>query len=232
MRNSTPMSSRRVLHYGLQRSGTNFLKKTIEYHFDVALINKKLERSHIGHKHFRLYDDKSLIGRPNYINALQFADFKDFENQLPDEVKADAIIILSKDPYSWYLSYIKWGKRHNWPTPSHPDILEYNAFYKKWLQFSEESEKVVHIKYIDLLTDQETVIQSIKKQFGFEWTRGSEKVRKRIKKVPYSSKFTHKRLRYYSDELFLKDFNQQALKEINNHIDHELIEKLGYKSYF
>jgi len=226
------MSSKRILHYGLQRSGTNFLKKTIEHHFDVEFINKKLERSHIGHKHFRLYDDKSLIGRPNYMNSLQFVDFKDFEYQLPYEVKTDAIVVLSKDPYSWYLSYIKWGKKQNWSSPPHPVIFEYNAFYKKWLQFSEESKKVIHIKYIDLLTAPETVLQSIQKQFGFEQSREGEEIKKRIRKVPSSHRFTSKRLRYYTDELFLTDFDQQGLKEINNQIDHELIKKLGYKSYF
>lgn len=226
------MSKKRLLHYGLQRSGTNYLKKILEQHFDVEFINQENGRDHPTHKHFRLYDNKELIGRPNYQNILVYKDFREFEEQITIKDEIAGIIVLSKDPYSWYISYSKWARKNRWPTPPHPYLLEYNEFYRKWLQFSKENKKVLLIRYVDMLSERENLLQIIQNRFDLSKKQeetGSDKI---IKKVPRSSRFTSKRLTYYLKDEFLQEFKQRELEEANNHIDHDLIKKLGYKSYF
>ncbi len=226
------MSTKRLLHYGLQRSGTNFLKKIVQQHFDIEFINQENGRAHPTHKHFRLYDNKELIGRPNYQNDLLFRDFIDFEKQLSFEKGFDGIIVLSKDPYSWNISYSKWGKKNRWPAPPHPYLLEYNEYYRKWLQFSEESKRVILVRYVDLLSERENLLLLIQNQLGLSKRKEESGNEKTIKKVPRSSKFTKNRLKYYLKEEYLQGYNQQYLDEVNNYIDHDLIKKLGYKSYY
>lgn len=224
------MTAKRILHYGIQRSGTNFLKEIIQRDYIVEINNKEFERAHPAHKHFRLYNNKSLIGRPKYVNSLIFPHFDAFEKQLGSEWQADGYIVVSKDPYSWNISYANWGKKHKWTSQSHSYIEEYNEYYSKWLQFAAESEKVVLIRYIDLLTNTEKILHLLQKKFNLE-KKGSNKVGK-VKKVAYSPRFTRKKLRYYTNEEYIAAYDADKLRELNKSIDHELMTKLGYKSYF
>jgi hypothetical protein len=74
------MSTQNILQFGLQRSGTNYLQGLVSEHFDVAFCNSD-DRAHPLHKHFRLYNEKSYIGRPSYQNNILFNSFKEFEEK-------------------------------------------------------------------------------------------------------------------------------------------------------
>lgn len=153
---------RKILHYGLQRSGTNFLETVLLQNFNIKIINNNFERNHPTHKHFRLYDNKILIPESNYYNNFQLNNFNDFINSLSPDERPDGIIIISKDPYSWYLSYKSWAKKCNWIPPKHHYIEEYNQFYKKWIDFSKENDKVIFVNYINLLRNMDAEILDIK----------------------------------------------------------------------
>lgn len=226
------MAAKRLLYYGLQRSGTNFLAMVIEQQFDVEFLNKRYDRRHPRHKHFRIYDNKSLIGRENYHNDLLVQDLNDFESKLEIEGIADGFIIISKDPYSWLISYEKWAKRMKWPDPPHPYLLEYNEFYRKWWELSKESEKVMFMRYSDLLLNTNETLSRLSQKFDLDRRKQESGEDEQITKVPYSSKFTRKKLLYYSKEKYLKKYSKKEMKDINQVIDHDLIKKLGYKSYF
>lgn len=226
------MACKRLLYYGLQRSGTNFLAKVIEQQFEVEFLNKRYDRRHPKHKHFRIYDNKSLIGRENYHNDLHIQDLNDFESKLEIEGIAEGFIIISKDPYSWLISYKKWAKRMKWPAPPHPYLLEYNEFYRKWWELYMKSEKVMFIRYSDLLLNTDETLEGLSLKFNLNRHEQEASADEPITKVPYSSKFTRKKLLYYSKEKFLKKYSKKDLKDINQIIDHDLIKKLGYKSYF
>ena len=218
-----------ILHFGLNRSGTNYLKELVDNHFDVIFLNTEEERDHPLHKHFRLYDDKSLIGRPNFINDKQFRSFAEFEQILPAGSVVSAYIIISKDPYSWNLSYRNWGIKNNWPASPHPFILEYNAFYGKWLQFSKETDKIAFVRYIDLLSDPEATLGGLRDRFNLPEKKKISKIR-RVKKVPMSHRFSASRVNYYLQEKYLDDYKTEELEELNRHLDHDLIQQLGYQS--
>lgn len=224
------MAAKNILHYGLNRSGTNYLKEILSKHFDLNFLNND-ERSGPLHKHFRLYDNKKLIGRPNFYNDKLFRSFQQFEQEALQGVRLDLVVVISKDPYSWHLSYTKWGKKNGWPPSPHPYIKEYNEFYRKWLQFSEESSRVLMVKYIDLLSDPADFLEKTGQRFDLPLIQ-EIKTRIRIKKVPVSRRFTPKREEYYLNGKYLEEFSPPELEELNNNIDHELIKKLGYTSHY
>lgn len=232
------MSTRNILHFGLNRSGTNYLKELLDQHFDLEFLNVEGERDHPLHKHFRLYDDKSLIGRPNFHNNLQFPTFSAYEGYAlkrgqgitTDEDRDVAYVIISKDPYSWHLSYSRWGIKNNWSPSPHPYIFEYNAFYRKWLEFAGETDRIAFVRYIDLLRSPEEVMEQLQQKFGFTTTRQIE-ADVRIKKVPMSRRFSRKRLNFYLREAYLESFSKKELAELNSNIDHALAGMLGYTVY-
>jgi len=225
------MQKRKILHYGLNRSGTNYLKEFLSRDFHLSFENREDARNHPLHKHFRLYEKKELIGRPNFKNELIIPTFKEFEKIVSDDIQVDIYVVISKDPYSWNLSYSRWGTKNNWESSPHPYILEYNEFYKKWYDFSLQSEKIMLIKYIDLLRSPEKIRTKFSNQFKIK-ARKDTASRDRIKKVPMSRRFSSSRLNYYLEEKYLDAYSQQELDELNQFIDHDLIEKLGYSSHF
>lgn len=227
------MSTRRILHFGLNRSGTNYLKELLDQHFDLVFLNVEGERSHPLHKHFRLYNDKSLIGRPKFRNDLKFDGFNAFETYALGKLQGGgepgvAYVIISKDPYSWHLSYSRWGTKNNWSPSPHPYILEYNAFYGKWLEFAAETDRIAFVKYIDLLKSPEEILKQLQEKFSFSHTREIDP-EVRIKKVPMSGRFSKKRLRYYLEAAYLDAFLPEELKALNSHIDPDVARKLGYE---
>lgn len=226
------MAKRKLLYYGLQRSGTNFLSKIVEQHYDVDFLNKTGDRRHPSHKHFRIYDNKKIIIRENYKNNLQISALEDLEAKLAPEDQPEGYIIISKDPYSWLISYEKWAKSMKWPKPPHHFILEYNEFYRKWLELSFSSDRIILIRYSDLLVDGKKTLDEVASLFKLDRHDPDNHDVEQIRKVPRSSRFTEKKLEYYSEEHFMKKYSKKKLQEINKFIDHDLIKKLGYKSYF
>ena len=154
-----------LLHYGLQRSGTNFLEALLKKNFRVNIPNLRKEREHPLQKHFRLYHDKTKIPEPKYYNEYTYDHFKEFEHSLDLEKKANGIIIISKDPYSWLLSYEIWANKCSWPIPNYSYMEEYNLFLSKWREFENQTDKIIFIRYIDLLEKPEEILNQIQEKF-------------------------------------------------------------------
>jgi hypothetical protein len=220
-----------ILHYGLQRSGTNILEAQLNSNFKVNILNNNHLRNHALHKHFRLYDEKQFIPDPQFYNELTFKHFKEYEKSFGLNYKVDAIFVVSKDPYSWYISYLNWAKKCNWPDVSYHYIEEYNKFYGKWLEFAEDDKRISFIKYIDLLTqtkellkqfknNQKLPLKLIRKVFGLSY---------QIKKVNESDNFTGSNLKYYEEKKYLEKLSDLEIELINAKIDKQLMKKLGYE---
>lgn len=222
----------KLLHYGLQRSGTNFLESLLAKKYHVHILNSNIDgvrpdRSAPLHKHFRLYDEKDIVPEPKFKNEFKITSFVSFEQLL--EVIPDYYLIISKDPYSWLLSYTDWARRSNWPEVPYHYILEYNLFYAKWLEFSQQSKRIIFVRYIDLLrdTDEELTrlesIMHLKKKFLYVLRSNA------VPKVPQSGEFSIDRRSYYLGEQYLHSFTKEGLQEINDLIDPEVINRLGYQ---
>lgn len=216
-----------LLYSGLQRSGTNFLETLLKKKYRVRFLNCNKDRRSVLHKHFRLYDDKEIIPEPQYRNELKIADFENYE-QLFD-VTPDYYLVISKDPYSWFLSYNKWKKICDWPTVSHHYILEYNLFYGKWLEFSLQTEKILFCRYIDLLQDTEKVLSRLELKMNLRKKILYQFMSSRLNKVSQSDQFTNDRRKYYLSEKYMQEFRKKDLQDINAFLDPKVISLLGYE---
>lgn len=157
--------TKNVVHYGLQRSGTNYLESLLKANLEIKVVNSDAPRDHPLHKHFRLYDNKEMIPEPKFSNSLTFDSFKQYEHLLNINESLDAILVLSKDPYSWLLSYQKWAKKCNWPQQPYHYIDEYVMFYDKWNRFRKEDDRIHLIRYHDLLLCPEKEMETIQNKF-------------------------------------------------------------------
>jgi hypothetical protein len=217
----------KLLHYGLQRSGTNYLETLLKKKYQVRFLNSNKDRRSPLQKHFRLYDNKDIIPEPQYRNNIEIRYFDDFEHRL--KVVPDYYLIISKDPYSWYLSYNNWAKKCNWPDVAHHYIMEYNLFYGKWLEFSRQTNKVIFVRYVDLIGNTNEKINDLASSMGlrsksFGWLTSSS-----IGKVNQSGQFTDDRITYYLKEKYLECYTEEKLQEINSFLDPQVISLLGYK---
>jgi hypothetical protein len=222
----------KLIHYGLQRSGTNFLESLLAKKYRVQILNSNIDgvrpdRSSPLHKHFRLYNEKDIVPEPKFRNEYKISSFNAFEQLL--EVIPDYYLIISKDPYSWFLSYTDWARRSNWQEVSYHYILEYNLFYARWLEFSRQTKKIVFVRYIDLLRDPDEelkrleFIMHLKKKFLYQLRSNM------VPKVPQSEEFSIDRRSYYLREQYLQSYTNEGLQEINELINPEVLSQLGYQ---
>ena len=223
-------SMKNILHYGLQRSGTNVLEAHLNQNFNVSLLNS-LDRTNPLHKHFRLYEEKQFIPEPQFQNKLSFKSFAEFEHSFDINTKIEGIIIISKDPYSWYTSYTNWAKKCQWPEVNYHYIEEYNLFHAKWLEFSKQSNKISLIRYIDLITDAKNVLTQLKNQHQLPLKLKSKifGIQSEIKKVSESDTFTKEKLKFYTEKEYLLKISSEKIDEINSKLDKNLMKDLGYQ---
>lgn len=216
-----------LLHYGLQRSGTNFLEALLRRRYKARLVNDNANRGSPIHKHFRLYDRKDLIPEEKYRNQLYPASFNDYEALLTE--KPDYYIVVSKDPYSWYLSYRSWGRKCGWPEPGHHYIAEYNLFYRKWLDFAAETDRIVFVRYIDLLTNTEAELGRLERIMGLSKRWRAKLMFSGVPKVSQSPRFGKEEHAYYERKKYLSRYVTEELRALNEALDHEVMARLGYE---
>lgn len=146
----------KILIYGLQRSGTNYLKEILLKTKNIKFINGN-DRSKFTHKHYRFHNKLDIIPDDKYIPKSNIKSVK----EIYDKTNINKIIVIKKNIYSWYDSIIKWAKMCNWKFKKEFNeeyIEEYYLFYK----FFENSD-VILINYEDLLFEKEKVIELFKK---------------------------------------------------------------------
>lgn len=216
----------KILHYGLQRSGTNFLEKILTTNYRVKMLNNERDRSAPNHKHCRIYDEKKLIPEPRYKNSIFVSGFDEFEALF--NTSPDFYVVISKDPYSWYLSYVKWAQQCQWPSVTHNYILEYNHFYGKFLELSRESSKFVFVRYVDMLSDLEGTLGELENRMGLEKSRFVGRRIKSPDRVSQSAQFSQEERSYYVERKYLSRYDPDSLGSINEQLDLSVLEGLGY----
>lgn len=219
------LPARRILMYGLQRSGTNYFESLMHLNYpDAVFLNGEL-RSAITHKHFRLYADKTCIPEPQFANTLQLPDFSDFEKHLGDAVP-DLYVIISKDPVAWFTSYQRWSKKNNWPQVSHHYIEEYNLFYGMWMRYAAQTDKILFVQYPTLLKTPDIVLQQVATKLHYP-------VRPEIsntRKVYASKRFTDKKRQDTLNEVYRSELSEADATRLYQHLDNEVATFLGYTS--
>ncbi len=217
----------KLIHYGLQRSGTNYLAALLRKRYRVHFLNNYKDLSSPVHKHFRLYDKKEIIPVPQYKNELRLAGFAEFEGVL--NTILDYYVVISKDPYSWYLSYQEWAKKCGWPSVKHHYISEYNAFYGKWIEFSRQTNKIGFVRYIDLIENEKKELSRLEAVMGLKKRAFYRFLKKKITQLPHSEKFTSDRRDYYINYEYMNKYTKNSLSEMNRLIDDNVTSELGYE---
>ena len=219
---------------GYSEVGQIFLSPYLKKNFKVSIPNLKKEREHPLQKHFRLYDDKTKIPEPKYFNKITYNKFEEFEKSLGLSKKIQGIIIISKDPYSWLLSYEKWANKCAWPSPEYHYIEEYYLFLNKWREFQKQTDKIMFIRYIDLLEKPEKILNQIQVKFELKnkFSIFNTKLTTTQKKVAVSDVFTQKKKDYYTKRQYLGQYSNQSLKSINDILPNELMQFLQYETIY
>jgi len=218
----------KVLLYGLQRSGTNFLATTLEQNYYLQVCNKRgKSRTSPLQKHCRFYANKDLIPHPDYRNDLAIATFEECEALLPEV--PEYYLVISKDPYSWYLSYCDWAKKCNWPEVSHHYIEEYNLFYEFFLKLAARSDKFIFIKYAELLEDTRAVLHRLEATLRVKRKSLARLMLNVPGKVSQSQGFSSDRKAFYLNERYLEQYSTEELDRLNHHLDPQVVSALGYE---
>lgn len=222
--NMSEQTDKKILLYGLQRSGTNYFRALATLNFPGIRFTNSEDRSAPAHKHFGIYDNKELVPEPQFDNHHSISTLQDLVDLLTPEQIPDLYCIVSKDPYSWYVSYCRWAEKNHWPEARHHYIETYNAFYGKWMQLSRASSSIVFFRYVDLLQDPGQAMQVLAERMGITFP-GKIKT---TKKVYASRRFSAASKKAFLRKTYLHGFGPQTLSEINALIDPELLAFLGY----
>jgi hypothetical protein len=226
-----------LMVYGLQRSGTNYMEKLLPSNFkDVHLENVAYHRSLPLHKHFRLYDEMYYVPEPKYLNNFSYPSFSDLDAHVQRLTGKEILhyVVVVKEPYSWYISYCKLAQKNNWPTymkkwANQHYMIDYSLFVRKWLDFQAEApDKVVVLRYEDLLADLEGSLEQIRTKFGLEMKHDSYQ---NFSKVNMSKKFGEKRRQYYLNKEFLNLLTDEELYVLTENLDPTVVEELNYELF-
>jgi hypothetical protein len=195
--------------------------------YRVKFLNEGHDRSSPLHKHVRLYEDKDTIPEPKYRNSICVHNVEELERlfkQIPQ-----IYLVVSKDPYSWFLSYKNWASNCGWPQADHHYIEEYNLFYGKLLELANDSDKFVFIRYAELVESPEQMIKDLAEKLNLNERFFGKYLRLSPSRVKHSRRFTEKRKRYYLSKEYLHQLSVTTIEDINNRLDTAVLAGLGYQ---
>jgi len=231
---TNPGQEHAALLFGMQRSGSNYTEQVLLQNFqNIRFYNNNFARCLPVHKHFRLFDEKAVIPDVRFYNSFIYKNFKDFKEHVELILGRSVrlFIVTMKDPYSWYVSYKKHAKKNKFTyiknSLNSQYIIDYNLFYRKWLDFSLEApEEVLMVKYEDLIEDLEASLLRMGETLKLD--RYSEPI-VNPSKVTMNKRFTANRANYYKDKLYLDLISERELSVIQYLLDPELISSMNYQ---
>ena len=166
--------------YGLQRSGTNVIETFLKKTYNIPFSNKG-NRGEIGHKHFRIYNNKKKIPsciQHQYNNNIIINNYEDLVNKITNKVDSNSklnnleknventeensvedtveknvkIFVVIKDIFSWLISIKKWADQCKWnPYKQKEFIEEYALYVKKWIELEKTTTNICIIYYEDYI---------------------------------------------------------------------------------
>ena len=219
----------KLLQYGLQRSGTNFMAALLKKNFQVSFLNSDRDRRSPLQKHFRFYDQKNFVPEPQYRNDLVVRTFAEFEALFAKPPQF--YVVISKDPYSWYLSYRNWAQLCKWPAVGHHYIEEYNLFYGNFLKLAEQTDKILFVRYVDLLQTDQAELHRLASIMNLRRRSLLGRMTRMPRRVPQSGRFSDERRDYYLHRDFMREFTAAEVHELNARLDHRVAAALGYAEH-
>ncbi|MEO1255649.1 MAG: hypothetical protein AAFY41_12330 [Bacteroidota bacterium] len=102
-------------------------------------------------------------------------------------------------------------------------------FYGKWLEFSEETERIIFIRYVDLLQNPDEELNRLETKMGLKKRVFAGLISNTIGMVRQSSVFSDEKRDYYLKEKYLENYSDESFQDINALIDSKVISSLGYE---
>ena len=135
-----------ILLYGLQRSGTNYLETLMNNNFEVNFEMDHYTYSLPIHKHFRPYSKPWFFPHLPLLHDFHYDTFDEFDAHCKRLTQKDELnyIVISKEPYSWYLSFNRFAARVKMvyhmkkKDVNHHYLIDYSLYFEKWLKFMEQ----------------------------------------------------------------------------------------------
>lgn len=161
----------KILHAGIQRTGTNFISKFIYDNWKIIPVNShEIERNLPLHKHFRIQDDKSsIIMDKKYKNDIHFSSYEEYLDYL--NINDVQTILMYKNEAEWLESIKKWAFSCRWINNElefefvkNDYLNEYRKYYEKWNSF--KSDKITLINHNNIMNDFDSEIEKLFKIFG------------------------------------------------------------------
>lgn len=153
----------RVVHQGIQRSGTNYLRELLDYAGYFVVNGADPARDSPRHKHFRWQDDKSSIVMDGAYRNDKHVDTIAALNKTAGFRADDKHVVLFKEPSRWLSSIYEWGLKNQWTEPDadffgEPSLApawarEWDAYYSKWFDLAAQGSGRVHIVCYESLAE-------------------------------------------------------------------------------
>jgi hypothetical protein len=221
-----------IKQYGLERSGTNYIRALIEENIEDVRVLSNL----FGHKH-------KTYTSINYKNYNHKED-QEVKTELDDEtlnfIKEQFInnqiyyLITVKEPYSWIVSYHKcyWIKENS-GLLDHNKIIKYsniwNETHKNWLEnIIYQNKKFFIVMYEDMLINPNNIVNAISTKFKLKQKQKFVNINNYMKegadwnyKKNIGTKSFNKK-DYYLNKQYLNEINE-FIDLIKKTIDHKLL---------
>ncbi len=211
------------MHFGLQRTGTNWLEITLQKNFGLHVKNNH-QRNTVRHKHNYIHTDCKTLDKYDKKIFKQIGG----NAQNPQTIK---YFITIKHPHSWYLSFRNWQKKCRkaefMQKGINPEYMDrYNKFYSQWFKFQKENpERVYIVKYETLLFSFNNELDNIKDKFNLKKISNGSSYQN-TNKVPQSSRWNNKTKNFYLNDGWESKLNNKEREMLKQKVN---VEFFGYK---
>jgi len=237
-----------IKQYGLERTGTNYIKGLL----DINIKDCRVLGNLFGLKHepFNPKDIETKLDKnyhPKKDDELDFGKYVDISDRELEIVK-DLIrngevkyLVMIKDPYSWVSSY----NDCHWLAPKHgfeygpislPKVKSYmgrwNSVYNNWVN-TLPSDKTLFISYEDLIIDPQKVIEGICSEFNLTMSGEFKNIKNNMGMTAdiHGSRNTENwdfsvKKQYYLTKEYMDRLTDEMKDYIKNNTDNKILEKI------
>lgn len=215
---------KKIILYGLQRSGTNYLETLLLNNFKVDFANQNHSRISKKHKHFRFYSNKlnsycsSEVNMNSYFHEKETNDF----SFLSEDV--EHYFFIYKEPVHWLVSFDKF--LHTFPTvtkdnidkkyPFEKRVRDYDLYIQHINQMQRNYKKMRVYSYEDLILNTENYLNELV-DIGYERTNSNFKVNfNQVEMSHYT--FDQKKIDYIKNKEYENLLTEEQLAYVRDNI--------------
>jgi len=218
-----------VKQYGLERSGTNYIKALIE----LNCPNTFVAASAFGPKH-NMYEPVDLDSYdPRYDKKIRIDELTDDEVcAIKSRFRDNQVyyLISIKNPYSWIVSFRKYMARHELECPYIQELVnKWNEYNKNWhdLILSKPG-RGAFVEYFTLIKNPEIMVKRIASKFNIPLNPVFHDIKNNMgegtdrKSVNHITPEPFNKIDYYKNQEYMKDLSSDEIYFISKKADFSL----------